>query len=126
MALAKTQNSTAPVGTGTSASTNNTLGNSMQKNKKKMQMRLAVIMSLTVLEFNVSQVPFTILALVVLFQTYLGPPSITSEFTTIAFCFLWADSIINPLWTSFISKRDRPNKVTNVIKRTCLGRVFGR
>ena len=126
MALAKPHNSIAAVDNGGSTKSGNTLGNSLSKSRKKMQMRLAVIMSLTVLEFNIFQVPLTILVLTVLFQTYLGPLSITSEFTTVAFCFLWADSIINPLWTSFISKRDRPIKVANVNRASRSSRIIAK
>ena len=79
--------------------------------QKKVQIRLALIMSLTVLEFNIFQLPFTILVLVVLYQTLTGMVTMPHEYETAAFCCIWMDSIINPLWTAFISKRPLQVKV---------------
>ena len=79
-----------------------------------MQIRLALIMSMTVVEFNVFQLPFTLLVLSVLFETITGRLTIANEFATLSFACLWIDSIINPLWTSFISKKVEKNKVNNV------------
>ena len=79
--------------------------------QKKVQIRLALIMSFTVLEFNIFQMPLSILVLAVLYQTLTGMVTIPHEFETIALSFIWVDSIMNPLWTAFISKKPKKNKI---------------
>ena len=94
--------------------------------QKKMQVRLALTMSITVLEFNIFQLPFTALVLAVVFESVLGKLTIPNEFATVAFCFFWTDSIINPLWTSFISKRTNNNQVNGKIFSTRLASKWNR
>ena len=91
----------------TAAKVTTTLGAS----QKMVQIRLAVIMSFTVLEFNIFQMPLSILVLVVLCQTQTGMVTVPHEFETIALSFIWVDSIMNPLWTAFISKKPKKNKI---------------
>ena len=68
-------------------------------------------MSFTVLEFNIFQMPLSILVLAVLCQTLTGMVTIPHEFETIAIAFILTDSIINPLWTAFIAKKPKKNKI---------------
>ena len=85
--------------------------------RNTLQLRLAIVMSMTVLEFIIFQLPATLLILTVMFQTITGQISIPHEFSTVAFAFLWFDSIINPLWTSFISRGfAKNNKVSSNTK----------
>ena len=74
-----------------------------------IQIRLAIVMSVAVVEFIIFQLPTMLMMLTVMFQTITGNISICHEFSTVAFAFLWFDSNINPLWTSFISKGFRKN-----------------
>ena len=85
--------------------------NQITTSTKKVQIRLAVIMSLTVLEFNISQIPISILVVTVIYQTMTGIVTIPHEFETIALSFIFTDSIINPLWTAFISKKPNINRI---------------
>ena len=79
----------------------------MEERQRKMQFRLALIMSVTVGEFYLFQIPFSTLALIVAYKSFKGELSLSHEFATVAFSLLWFDSIINPLWTSFISHSNR-------------------
>ena len=81
--------------------------NSIAENQRRLQLRLAMIMSITVLEFNIFQIPFSALTLIVAYQIFQGELTVPHEFATVAFCLLWIDSIINPLWTSLISKSNK-------------------
>ena len=83
--------------------------------QKKVQIRLAVIMSLIVLEFNIFQLPLSILVLTVLYQTLTGMVTIPHEFETVGLVFILIDSIINPLWTVFISKKPNSNQTSTNI-----------
>ena len=80
--------------------------------EKNVQIRLAVIMSLTVLEFNIFQLPLSILVLAIIYQTLTGMVTISHEFETVGIAFIIIDSIINPLWTAFISKKPKNNKTS--------------
>ena len=101
--------------------TGSTAVSTIQAGQKKVQIRLALIMSLTVLAFNIFQLPFSILVLTILYQTLTGMVTMPHEFETAALCCIWLDSVINPLWTAFISKRplqSTTNKFNTFSSRT--------
>ena len=87
-----------------------------------MQIRLALFMSMTVIEFNIFQIPFTVMVLTVLYQTVTGKVTLNHEFATFAFSILWSDSIINPLWTCFISKRVKRNE-SSLLSKSSIWRL---
>ena len=68
-------------------------------------------MSFTVLEFNIFQMPLSILVLAIIYQTLTGMVTISHEFETIAIGFILTDSIINQLWTDFIAKKPKKTKI---------------
>ena len=59
---------------------------------------------------------FCVLVLTVLYQTLAGMVTMPHEFETAVLCCIWLDSVINPLWTAFISKR--PIQSNNLTKFT--------
>ena len=74
----------------------------MHSVRKKRQIRLAIIMSLSVLEFCIFYFPQFCFIVVTVFQRLTGSVTLASEFSTIG-CVLWLlDSIINPLWTTML------------------------
>ena len=77
--------------------------------QKKVQIRLALIMSLTVLEFIIVEIPLSSLVMVVIYQSLTGMVTLQHEYETAAFCIILVDSIVNPLWTAFISKKPPRN-----------------
>ena len=71
---------------------------------------MAVIMSVTVLEFFVFQWFLSAVILVTIFEKITGNFTTPTYMTAIGFCLLFIDSIMNPLWTTFLSqKRNRVN-----------------
>ena len=73
--------------------------------QKKVQIRLALIMSLTVLEFIIVEIPLSTVVMVVIYQSLTGMVTLQHEYETAAFCIILVDSIVNPLWTAYISKK---------------------
>ena len=72
---------------------------------RKRQIRLAVIMSFTVMEFLIFYLPQFIIIIASIYQRLKGSVTLSHEYSTFG-CSLWLiDSIINPLWTTFLWKQ---------------------
>ena len=85
----------------------------MATSNQKLQIRLAVIMSVTVLEFFLFQLPFTAVVLTTILLKVTGNLTMTTEVSTFAFSLWYIDSIINPLWTTLLTnkKKNKNNQV---------------
>ena len=78
---------------------------------------MAVIMSATVAEFFIFQLPLSVVVLMTIFQKLAGTLTMQNNMTALGYCLWFLDSIINPLWTTFLStktKRSRKNQIGNV------------
>ena len=80
--------------------------------QKRLQIRLGVIMSLTVFEFFIFQLPWVIMGLLTFFQKNFGSLTIGTELSTFAMGMWYIDTAINPLWTTFLTKRKRTDVTT--------------
>ena len=75
--------------------------------QRKRQIRLAVIMSFTVLEFNVFYLPMFSVIIGAVLQKATGYLTMPSEYSTMGFSLWLLDSIFNPLWTTILSTSKR-------------------
>ena len=75
--------------------------------KKKLQIRLALIMSLTVLEFFIFYMPQFGIVMASLFARVTGSLTFGNEVTTFGWGLWFLDATFNPLWTTFLSKAKR-------------------
>ena len=87
-------------------------GNAATASPQSLQMRMALVMSVTVMEFFVFQLPMSAIVLMAIFQTLFGPLVMQTNMTALCLCLWFVDSIINPLWTNLLSKK-RNNNVTS-------------
>ena len=76
--------------------------------QKKMQIRLALIMSATVVEFVVFQMPSAVMALGTLVEKVTGHLHLGSSVLTFIFFLWYFDAAINPMWSVFLTKGKRP------------------
>ena len=77
----------------------------VQQTTQNVQTRLAVIMSATVLEFFIFQIPMCCVILTTIYQQVAGSLLIQSDMAAVGFALWCVDSIINPLWTTFLSSK---------------------
>ena len=68
-------------------------------------MRMALIMSATVAEFFVFQWPMSGVVLTVIFQKMANNMTIQANMGAIGYSLWFIDAAINPLWTTFLSKK---------------------
>ena len=78
--------------------------------QKKRQIRLAIIMSFTVLEFFIFYLPQFCIVMATVYQKATGSLTISNNVTTFGWGLWFLDAIFNPLWTTFISKKKQTDK----------------
>ena len=78
--------------------------NSLVVNQKRMHLRLAFIMSLTVVEFIIFQLPMSFIIIATLFEKKSHNFTIGKNGITIGYVLWCIDSMINPLWTTLLTK----------------------
>lgn len=76
--------------------------------RKRRQIRLGVIMSMTVFEFFTFQLPWSAMVVTSFLQKSFGELTMGTEMSTIAILLWWVDSSINPLWVTFLTKSRQP------------------
>ena len=89
---------------------------------RNVHIRMAVIMSLTVVEFFLFQLPLSAVVLITIYQRITGVLTLQSFWTSIGFGMWSIDCIINPLWITFLSSKSRRvtasairSRATNVV-----------
>ena len=90
----------------------------ISSNQKRMQLRLAVIMSLTVIEFVIFQLPMSLMILATIIEKVTNHLTININLLTFNFCLWYFDSIINPLWTVLLTKRRQGGNATTTTIET--------
>ena len=73
--------------------------------RKKRQIRLAIIMSFTVLEFFIFYMPQFGIVMATVFSRVTGSLTIDNEVTTIGWGLWFFDATFNPLWTTFLQSK---------------------
>ena len=74
---------------------------------KNLQIRTAVIMSVSVVEFFIVHLPMSAVAMATTYQRLNGTLTIGTNLTAIPFGLLFLDSIVNPLWILSLSNGKR-------------------
>ena len=82
-------------------------GNNVDENRKQVQIRLAIIMSVTVFEFMLFQLPGAYVVLSAFYGQISGNLIINSKVSTFCFSLWYIDAIINPLWMVPLAKGRR-------------------
>ena len=77
------------------------------QHRKQVQLRLAVVMSLTVFEFILFQLPAAFVIFSALYGKISGDLKTDSYMATFCFSLWYVDAIINPLWMVPLAKGQR-------------------
>ena len=76
---------------------------SLIASRKQTHFRIGFILSITVVEFVLFQMPTAIFALATLTEKLVGTTTLGSGWLTLVFMLWYLDSAINPMWTVFIT-----------------------
>ena len=74
-------------------------------------------MSAAVVEFFSFQMPFAITVLAATIQKFTGNLTMVTEISAGAFALWYVDIIINPLWTTFIAKKQQQQPKQNQVSQ---------
>ena len=72
---------------------------------KRVQIRLAIIMSVTLVEFLLFQLPTFVVIATILVQLHQGSVTLANEAWSVCIMLKLVDCVINPLWTTILPKK---------------------
>ena len=84
--------------------------------QQRIQIRLGVIMSLTVLEFCIFQLPMSSIIVATYILRFNNSLAMNANVATFTFAFWFIDAIINPLWTTMLFNKGLNRISTTSIK----------
>ena len=98
--------------TTTAATNSSSSSRNISAGQKRLEIRVGIIMSVTVLEFFIFQLPIAAVGLSTISQRLQGKLTMPTEPASICTMLKLFDCIINPLWTTFLSKAKNSQRST--------------